>query len=82
MVFLLLKYHKMQQILYNMSYKYYMVKMNHHNNCPKCGRKMTKIPIKKLDTTMIIELYCEKCDKSITFYPKINEVKFKQASVF
>ena len=65
-----------------MNYKYYMVKMNHHNKCPKCGRKMTKIPIKKLDTTMIIELYCEKCDKSITFYPEMNEVKFKQASVF
>ena len=56
--------------------------MNHHNKCPKCGEKMTKIPIKKLDTTMIIELYCEKCDKSITFYPDMNEVKFKQANVF
>ncbi|UCH71739.1 MAG: hypothetical protein JSW62_04905, partial [Thermoplasmatales archaeon] len=58
------------------------VKMNHHQKCPKCSGKMMQIPIKRLDSTIIIELYCEKCDESITFYPDNNDIKFKRASAF
>ena len=36
---------------------------------------MKKIPIKKLDSTYIIEYYCEKCDESITFFPDLGEIK-------
>jgi hypothetical protein len=43
--------------------------------CNKCGILMKKIPIKKLDSTYIIEFYCEKCDESITFYPNLGEIK-------
>ena len=43
---------------------------------------MIRIPIRKLDTTMMVELYCDKCDKSMTFYPEMNEVKFKRANAF
>jgi len=43
---------------------------------------MKKIPIKKLDTTMIIEFYCEKCDESITFYPHMDEFKIEKPSYF
>jgi len=43
---------------------------------------MKKIPIKKLDSTMLIEFYCDKCDESITFYPDLGKVKSEQASFF
>ena len=56
--------------------------MNHHNKCPKCGSKMKKIPIKRLDDTIIVELYCERCDYSMTFYPNINTIKFRKPSAF
>ena len=36
---------------------------------------MKKIPIKRLDSTLIIEFYCDKCDESITFYPDVGEIK-------
>ena len=36
---------------------------------------MKKIPIKKIDSTYMIEFYCEKCDESITFYPDLAEIK-------
>ena len=43
--------------------------------CSRCGKLMKKIPIKRLDSTIIIEFYCDKCDESITFYPDIGEIK-------
>ena len=43
---------------------------------------MKQIPIKKLDSDMIIELYCESCDESIIFYSKIGEIKFESANLF
>jgi len=36
---------------------------------------MEKIPIKKLDSTFIIEYYCEKCGDSITYYPELEEIE-------
>lgn len=43
---------------------------------------MKQMPIKKLDSGMIIELYCENCDESITFYPKTGVIKFESANLF
>jgi len=50
--------------------------------CTRCGSIMKKIPIKRLDSTLIIELYCEKCDESVTYYPDINKIKLKRPSIF
>ena len=30
---------------------------------------------KKIDSTNLIEFYCNKCDESITFYPTRDKVK-------
>lgn len=49
--------------------------MNFYTICPKCGGPIKQIPIKRIDTTVIIELYCENCDESRTFYPKNGEIK-------
>ena len=56
--------------------------MNQNLKCPKCGRTMKQIPIKRLDSVFIIEFYCEKCDESITVYPKNGEIKFEHAQFF
>ena len=56
--------------------------MNYDQKCPKCGNSMKKIPIKKLDSTLIIEFYCEECDESITFYPDIDQIKLERASFY
>ena len=56
--------------------------MEENLNCSKCGNKMKKIPIKRLDSTMMIEFYCEKCDESITFYPDLDEIKPGKPSLF
>ena len=50
--------------------------------CSRCGGSMKKIPIKKLDSTYIIEFYCEKCDESITFYPDLGEIKSEYTKNF
>jgi len=50
--------------------------------CPKCGELMKYIPIKRLDSVLIIELYCEKCEESITLYPNSGEIKFERAKFF
>lgn len=50
--------------------------------CPKCGYLMKSIPIKKLDSTILIELYCDRCDESITFYPNKKNIKLEHASFF
>jgi hypothetical protein len=50
--------------------------------CKKCGLAMKKIPIKRLDSTMIIEYYCEKCDESITYYPQMDKLIKSQPSFF
>ena len=55
---------------------------NHHQKCPKCGEQMKQIPIKRLDSVVIIELYCENCDESMTFYPDIGKIKFEHAKFF
>jgi len=49
--------------------------MIYEQKCSKCGILMKKIPTIKIDSTFIIEYYCEKCDESITFYPDLNETK-------
>ena len=50
--------------------------------CPRCGDLMKKIPIKKLDSTFMIEFYCDKCDESITFYPDFDQIKLEDANFF
>jgi len=50
--------------------------MEHHSKCPKCGMKLKKIPYKKIDGSFFIEMYCEKCDISLIYYPDKNTVKF------
>ena len=56
--------------------------MIYNRKCSRCKSLMKKIPIKKLDSTMLIEFYCDKCDESITFYPDLGKVKLEQASFF
>ena len=56
--------------------------MNDQQRCPKCRELMKQIPIKRLDSTVIIELYCEKCEESITLYPNLGEIKFEPAKFF
>ena len=56
--------------------------MDRYRKCPKCGNLMKMIPIKKLDSTMLIELYCDKCDESITYYPNQDKIKLEHASFF
>lgn len=56
--------------------------MEHHKKCPKCGSNLKRIPIKRLDSVMIVELYCENCDTSITLYPDVNKIKFKKPTAF
>jgi len=50
--------------------------------CKKCGLVMKKIPIKRLDSKIIIEYYCDNCDESITYYPDIDEIKKSRPSFF
>jgi hypothetical protein len=50
--------------------------------CKKCGSAMKKIPIKRRDSTIIIEYYCEECDESITYYPELDKLKKSQPSFF
>ena len=52
--------------------------MNDDRKCSKCGSITKKIPIKRLDSTIIIEFYCDKCDESITFYPDLGKIKSKK----
>ena len=56
--------------------------MKDKRRCSKCGSLMKKIPIKRLDSTIIIEYYCDACDESITFYPDLDEIKYERASFF
>jgi len=56
--------------------------MNKQQRCPKCRGIMKQIPIKRLDSTIIIELYCENCDKSITLYPNLGEIRLEPAKFF
>ena len=56
--------------------------MYQSQKCPRCGKPMKQIPIKRLDSIFIIELYCERCDESITIYPKSGEIKFKHPQFF
>jgi hypothetical protein len=50
--------------------------------CPKCGIVMKKIPIKKINSMLMIEFYCELCDESITYFPEIDKIKFEKLSFF
>ena len=52
--------------------------MLYNHKCSKCGEYMKRIPIKRLDSTIIIEYYCDKCDESITFYPDTANFKSKK----
>jgi len=64
--------------LFNLIYRKGLLRVGEIINelkCYKCGILMKKIPIKKLDSTYIIEYYCEKCDESITFFPDLGEIK-------
>lgn len=48
--------------------------MKNGQKCSKCGASMKKIPIKKLDSTYMIEYYCEKCGESKTFYTDFSKI--------
>jgi len=50
--------------------------------CAKCGIIMKKIPIKKLDSTFIIEYYCERCEESVMIYPNLDESKENYPRIF
>jgi hypothetical protein len=50
--------------------------------CSKCGNPMKKIPIRRLDSTIIIEFYCDNCDESITFYPNVDKLKVGKPKFF
>lgn len=56
--------------------------MNNPKICPKCRGRMKQIPIKKIDSAVIIELYCENCDESITLYPEEGKIKFEPPKFF
>lgn len=56
--------------------------LEQYQKCPKCGETLKHIPIKKLGDEIIIELYCENCDESITLYPNTNTISFKQPHLF
>lgn len=56
--------------------------MNNPLKCPRCREEMKQIPIKRFDSAMIIELYCEKCDESITLYPENGKIKFETPQLF
>ena len=56
--------------------------MTYDQKCTRCGSILKKIPIKKLDSTLIIELYCENCDESVTYYPDVNKIKLERPSIF
>ena len=53
-----------------------------YQKCHRCGGAIKQIPIKRLDSVVIVELYCENCDESITLYPKNGEIKFERAKFF
>jgi transcription elongation factor Elf1 len=53
-----------------------------YQNCPKCGALLKQIPIKRIDSVFIIELYCEHCGESMTLYPDIDKITFKRAKFF
>jgi len=56
--------------------------LDRDQKCPKCGGTLKQIPIKKLDNEIIIELYCENCDESMTLYPDTNTISFKHPYLF
>ena len=56
--------------------------MTFEQRCTRCGSVMKKIPIKRLDSTLIIELYCEYCDESVTYYPDVNKIKIERPNIF
>lgn len=62
--------------------KCYWVKMYYNQKCPKCRELMKRIPIRRLDSTIMIEYYCEKCDESMTFYPSLDKIESERASFF
>jgi len=43
---------------------------------------MKQIPVKKLDSTFIIEYYCEKCDESITEYTEFVQLEKESSKIF
>lgn len=56
--------------------------MLYNQKCSKCGEYMKRISIKRLDSTIIFEYYCYKCDESITFYPDDYNFKSKKVNFF
>ncbi|MGF3554344.1 MAG: hypothetical protein ACQXXF_03570 [Thermoplasmatota archaeon] len=48
--------------------------MKNEQKCSRCGVLMKKIPIKKLDSTYMIEYYCEKCGETKTFYTDFGKI--------
>jgi len=66
-----------------MKYKYYVEKkMDQYKRCPRCGKPIKQIPIRRLGSVFAIELYCERCDESITIYTKSGKIKFEHAQFF
>ncbi len=56
--------------------------MLYKQKCSRCGEYMKRIPIRRLDSTIIIEYYCYKCDESISFYPESENLKSKKVRFY
>ena len=56
--------------------------MQYFQKCSKCGKPMKRIPIKRPDSKIIIEYYCDNCDESITFYPENDKFVFNKPKYF
>jgi len=56
--------------------------MDQYKKCPRCGKPIKQIPIRKFGSVFAIELYCERCDESIRIYTKSGKIKFEHAQFF
>lgn len=55
--------------------------MEYIQKCSKCGASMKRIPIKRLDSSIIFEFYCDRCDESITYYPDVEEFEIRKPEI-
>jgi hypothetical protein len=58
-----------------------MIEMEYIQKCSKCGASMKRIPIRRLDSSIIFEFYCDRCDESITYYPDVEEFEIRKPEI-